>query len=322
MNIQAKDIRFTYGGSKLFALDGVDLNVQSGELFGLLGPNGAGKTTLISILAGLRTPGSGSIHLSAAPVADTAAKPSPAQPSECSASSIAWVPQDYAFYPQLSVYENLSFFSKVLGHTSIQSRSGIQTAMDICGLGEIQKKGAGKLSGGLKRRLNIAIGLLGDPGCLILDEPTVGVDPQSRHFILEAIREINGRGTTVLYSSHYMEEVQALCTKIAVMDHGKVIATGTLDQLLAGTSEGMKATINLEEPFPEISQSSGTLFETFSLTENRLKLVSESLSAQQLGDGLIELSQAGVKIRSVDSGASNLEQLFMQLTSRSLRDQV
>jgi ABC-2 type transport system ATP-binding protein len=198
-------------------------DIPSGGVYGLLGPNGAGKTTLISILAGLLTAAaSGQISLNGQPLAAARA----ANPR-----AIALVPQDYAFYPMLSVAENLRFFSAaswIWQATELKERKST-IAIAFARLEQVTGKRAEQLSGGLRRRLNLAIGLLGKPQLLLLDEPTVGVDPQSRHFLLDSIAALPAAGTTVIYTSHYMEEVEAICQRVAIIDQGQVLAEGTLE---------------------------------------------------------------------------------------------
>jgi ABC-2 type transport system ATP-binding protein len=210
--IEIRDLHFRYPGAARDALQGLSLHVRDGSLFGLLGPNGSGKTTLISLLTGLLQPSAGAVRVGE--------------------GARALVPQDYAFYPRLTVAENLRCFGGVLGLQGAALKSRMQ---EVCGVADLQDfldKRAEHLSGGLKRRLNLAIGLLNQPRLLFLDEPTVGIDPQSRNFILEAIRRLNAEGATVIYTSHYMDEVQQLCDSIGVLDEGKLLAHGSLDELL------------------------------------------------------------------------------------------
>ncbi|EQD31458.1 multidrug ABC transporter ATP-binding protein, partial [mine drainage metagenome] len=192
----------------------------------MLGPNGSGKTTLISILTGLLQSQYGQVRI------DHKSLP---QDLDDIQALISLVPQEYAFYPKLSVLENLLFFGRVLAIPAHQVHARVSEAVTVAELESFEMIRAEYLSGGLKRRLNLAIGLLNRPQLLFLDEPTVGVDPQARHFILETVRQINSNGTTVIYTSHYMEEVEALCDEIAVLDNGQMLACGTLDQLLSHT---------------------------------------------------------------------------------------
>jgi ABC-2 type transport system ATP-binding protein len=215
--IDIDHLSYRYPGSETDALRGLSLKIAPGRLFGLLGPNGSGKTTLISILSGLLLSKNGSVSING-------------RAPGSAPSDIALVPQDFAFYPRLTVLENLRFFCGVQG----LSAQRIDEALKTTGLTDARNQRAARLSGGMKRRLNIAVGLLGRPKVLFLDEPTVGIDPQSRRFILDAVKEINRGGVTVLYSSHYMEEVEALCDDVGILDEGRLLAQGGLKDLRAG----------------------------------------------------------------------------------------
>jgi ABC-2 type transport system ATP-binding protein len=213
------------------ALDGVALQLQRGQTVGLLGPNGSGKSTLISLLAGLRVPQQGRID-----------------PSPAAHRGVAWVPQEYAFYPDLGCRENLRFFAAMLQLRGAQAQSRIDAAIASCRLGEFADRLARHCSGGVRRRLNLAIALLQQPEVLLLDEPTAGVDPQSRAFLLDRVRELAAGGTAVLYATHYMEEVSAVCSDIVLLDHGRVLAVGDLATLLRGPA-GSPPHANLEALF-------------------------------------------------------------------------
>lgn len=222
--ISISQLEFSYPSSVRPVLKGIDLDIPDNALFGLLGPNGAGKTTLLSILSGLIPCPTGCLFVDGGDLAE---------PANRRAARLSLVPQEYAFYHPLTVRENLAFFAGVQGVPPEETEARIDAAVAQTGLQERLHSRAGKLSGGLKRRLNLAIGLLNRPRLLLLDEPTVGIDPHSRHFILETIRELSRNGTTVIYTSHYMEEVEELCDHIAIMDHGQILRKGTLDALLA-----------------------------------------------------------------------------------------
>ena len=231
--INITEVSKCYSRDAQRALDGVSLCVPSGCVFGLLGPNGAGKTTLISILTGMLRKDAGRVEIGGVDIDDDLA---------AVRRMIGYVPQDFAFYPALSVAENLRLFNAL---SPVQDRLGF--AIEATDLSAHLKKPAQSLSGGLKRRLNLAIGLLGQPRLLCLDEPTAGVDPQSRHFLIETIKRLRDQGLTILYTTHYMEEIERACEQIAILDHGKLIATGTLADLLA-KSQG-----NLESLFLKLT---------------------------------------------------------------------
>jgi ABC-2 type transport system ATP-binding protein len=234
--IRLENLRYRYRPEVPPALDGVSIDIARGSIHGLLGPNGAGKTTLISLLAGLLTPWEGRITIDGELLDDwRTARP----------NAIAQVPQDYAFYPMLTVTENLAFFAGAQGLPRRERQDQCARALAFSRLEAVANKRAGELSGGLRRRLNLAIGLTGEPDILLLDEPTVGVDSQSRNFLLEAVRQFAQSGRTVLYTSHYMEEVEAVCSDVSIIDHGKV--------LLAGPTAEVKCGRTLEQVFVELT---------------------------------------------------------------------
>ncbi|HEV2111511.1 MAG TPA: ABC transporter ATP-binding protein [Gammaproteobacteria bacterium] len=306
--IQIEGLSFRYAGAERDAIRELSLRVRPGSLFGLLGPNGSGKTTLISILTGLLTQAAGELRIDG--------RPMPAEARAVQGFS-ALVPQEYAFYPRLSVLENLRFFASVLAMPEIESRERLEEALSVTGLESSAAVRAEHLSGGLKRRLNLAIGLLNRPRLLFLDEPTVGMDPQSRRFILDTIKRINLTGTTVLYTSHYMEEVETLCDEIGVLDEGRLLARGNLAELLGGKA-GRRLTVNLSSPpTPEQRRALAAI-------------PGHMLAGQELGLGECSereftrvvdlLAAAGLGVSRVKYGYGNLEELFLHLTGRQLRD--
>lgn len=304
MILKIDGVSYRYREAATPALQAVSLEIPAGGVYGLLGPNGAGKTTLISLLAGLLTAADGQISLNGQTLAETRA----ANPR-----AIALVPQDYAFYPMLGVSENLRFFGGALGLSGAKLKTQIESAIAFARLEQVVGKRAEQLSGGLRRRLNLAIGLLGQPQLLLLDEPTVGVDPQSRHFLLDSIAALPAAGTTVIYTSHYMEEVEAICQKIAIIDQGLVLAEGTLEDILHSPEPLLE--LHLEQPLPaDLSARYQAVAE--SSLKYRLKLPSTAALPRLLD----ELAAAGCTIRDLNLGQHNLEQVFMRLTNRSLRD--
>ncbi len=225
--IEIRDLAFRYPGATVSALENLSLSVRDGSLFGLLGPNGSGKTTLISILAGTLPAPAGSVAIGGRELTANL----PALQAMC-----ALVPQECAFYPTLTVDENVAFFADVQPIPRGERRGRMREALAIAGLESAGATRAERLSGGMKRRLNLAIGLLNHPRVLLLDEPTVGIDPQSRHFILESIKAINARGTTVVYTSHYLEEIESLCDDIGILDCGRLIAHGARERLVGDSN--------------------------------------------------------------------------------------
>jgi ABC-2 type transport system ATP-binding protein len=212
--ITTSNIGFSYPAADQAALNDVSITIPQGSCFGLLGPNGAGKSTLLALLTGILPLQQGEVIFS----------------SQSTASAL--VPQDFAFYPSLTVQENLSCFAGLYGFSGARKQVQIAFAVHACGLEETLAKRAAQCSGGVRRRLNLAIGLLNQPQILFLDEPTVGIDAQSRHFILNTIRQLQQSGMTIVYTSHYMEEIQDICDVLAIIDHGKLLLQDTLANIL------------------------------------------------------------------------------------------
>jgi ABC-2 type transport system ATP-binding protein len=216
----AEALRYGYPKQSTLALEDVNLSLTRGEVVGLLGPNGSGKSTLINLLNGLREPQAGSVR--------RIGNPPP---------RVAWVPQEYAYYPQLTCRENLRFFASLLAVSPQERAKGMDQVVKACVLEEFLDKQLRHCSGGVRRRVNIAIGLLQAPDVLLLDEPTVGVDPQTRVFLLEQVRQLARQGAAIVYATHYMDEAMAVCNHILILDHGRVVASGDLKTLLKGTAD-------------------------------------------------------------------------------------
>jgi ABC-2 type transport system ATP-binding protein len=300
-------IHTRYPQAAEFALTDVTFGVERGEILGLLGPNGAGKTTLISHLAGILPLQRGSISVDGESLQQSR-KNHPAR--------IAVAPQEYAFFPTLTVRENLQCFGAVgRGAENFKEpiKSRIGRALAFAQLESFSRQRADALSGGLKRRLNLAIASMSDPDYLLLDEPTVGVDPQSRAFLLDAVRQLASDGMGVIYTSHYMEEVEAIAQRVVIIDHGKVLCQGLLNTLLAsGQMELRFEQKGLDDiDVKRILQSYGQI-----QTDGQILLHAHC----QPGQALQALEQAGAQIVHAEFGRLNLEHLFMQLTKRSLRD--
>jgi len=223
--LTVENLSYRYPAAASAALDGVSMRAERGSVLGLLGPNGAGKTTLISILAGLRRPAAGRVA--------------------AGHQELGLVPQELAFYPMLTVRENLRFFAGVQDLGGARLRERLEAVVAFARLDGALGQRAAELSGGLKRRLNLAIGLLTDPDLVLLDEPTVGVDPQSRAFLLESIGAMRAPARHIVYTSHYMEEVQAICDHVAILDAGRVLAAGPLATVLAGAASLEQVFLNL-----------------------------------------------------------------------------
>ncbi len=293
------------------AVQDVSFDVEHGEIFSLLGPNGAGKTTTISTLSCLLVPTRGDALIMGHSIRDD---------SMAVKQSIGVVPQEVALYPDLSAQENLTFWGKMYGLRGAELRQRVAEVLEIIGLGH-QKGRVEKFSGGMKRRLNIGIGLLPRPQVLFLDEPTVGIDPQSRRSILDSVKEFNRQGMTILYTTHYMEEAQELSDHIAIMDHGKLIAYGTHQELvkIVGELDRIDLTINAEsqQVLPQWQATEGV--HKISAEDGKLTLLVDdsNLVLPRLFETAVE---SGVRITSIAVTEPNLEAVFLHLTGRALRD--
>lgn len=221
-------------------VDGLSLTINKGEIFGLLGPNGAGKSTTMNMICSLLKPTAGDILVFGMNIRKEAAKVKP---------MIGYIPQDLAIYDNLKAWENVELFTSLYGIKGNELKKAIDESLDFVGLLDKKNAYARTFSGGMKRRLNIACALGHKPGLLIFDEPTVGIDPQSRNFILEKIKKANEDGTTIIYTSHYMEEVEAICTRVAIMDNGKIVAIGTPNELKNMVRKDKNEDITLEQVF-------------------------------------------------------------------------
>jgi ABC-2 type transport system ATP-binding protein len=300
-------LRKRYGDA--VALDGVSFRVDEGELFGLLGPNGAGKTTLLSILSCLMAPTGGYARLLGEMLG----------PSNRDARRlIGIVPQELAIYGELTARENLVFFGELYGVRGAELRRRVDDILAAVALSERADDRAATFSGGMKRRLNLGVALVHRPRLLLLDEPTVGVDPQSRNHIFEGVRRLNAGGVTILYTSHYMEEVQALCPRVGIMDHGRLVACDTLQNLL-GHLNGLirfrvpRPTPSLRERLKELSDC------TLAERDNTLELECRDVKGTLLRLVAL-LNEARVELTSLETEEPNLERVFLHLTGRALRD--
>jgi ABC-2 type transport system ATP-binding protein len=301
-----RDLSKSFGGRK--ALDGVTLDLLPGETLGLLGPNGAGKTTLVRSVAGRVVPDGGSLSILGM------------SPDQDSARSVrGWVPQEIALYPLLSARENLWTFGRYQGLAGDPLEAGIKKSLDWIGLSDRAEDKTDSLSGGMKRRLNIAAGTVHGPRVLLLDEPTVGVDPQSRERIYAMIGGLKAGGVSILYTTHYMEEAERLCDRIAIIDNGRIIALGTTEELIR-KSVGAKQALTIETTSPISSDLREKLSRAGAVVEgDRLQASVEDPAAQIRR--LLELLHAGdVGVRDLTLKSPTLEQVFLQLTGRELRE--
>lgn len=295
------------------AVDHVSLYLDKGESVGLLGPNGAGKSTTISMISTLLPPTSGEVIFNGK---------NALKDSQSLRQVLGVVPQEIALYEELSAYENMKFFGKVYGLKGKELNRRIDDVLDLIGLTDRKKEAVKTYSGGMKRRINIGITLMHEPDILIMDEPTVGIDPQSRNYILDMIRQLNiEKKLTVLYTSHYMEEVEKLCDRVYIMDHGEVIASGTNDDLKSILSNEEAIRIDVDSLSPAFKQA---LMETEAVTkvseEGQGYKVIAPKGADLLGDIFDLAKQSRTKITGVSVQTPTLEDVFLHLTGRTLRD--
>lgn len=290
-----ENVTRSYG--TLRAVDGLSIEIRQGETFGLLGPNGAGKSTSISLISGLQTADSGTVRVLGGSPRDQATR-----------MRVGVAPQSLALYDELSARENLAFFGRMYGLNGALLTKRMDWALDLAGLADRARERVTGFSGGMKRRLNIAIAMVHDPELILLDEPTVGVDPQSRNFIFETIGRLGAEGRTVLYTTHYMEEAERLCTRVAIIDLGRVCAIGSVEELVA--AHGGKSSVEAE-----IQEVSGGVQWPGTLDGSKLRFDSERPL-----DEISRLYAAGVQFRSLNMRRPGLEQVFLNLTGKVLRD--
>jgi ABC-2 type transport system ATP-binding protein len=308
--LTCRGLRKAYGD--LVALENLSLSIADGETYGLLGPNGAGKTTAISMVAGVLQPDRGEIVVAGEPVSVRAAR---------TKRHVGYVPQELAVYPDLTARENLRFFARLYGMSRADGRARTEEVLTTIGLRDRAGEQVSKYSGGMQRRLNIGIGLLHRPRLLILDEPTVGVDPQSRNAILTSVEELSAEGMAVLYTTHYMEEAERLCDRIGVLDGGRLIAEGTVRELtsLVGESDRVHiaATGDLEAAADGLRGLPGVRQATVRVDGVEVIDVDARSGLARL---LATAAAAGASIRSVSVDEPDLEAVFLHLTGKSLRE--
>jgi ABC-2 type transport system ATP-binding protein len=297
--IRVCNVSYRYAETIAAALQSVSFDVPRSEIFGLLGPNGAGKSTLLGLLSGSLTLQSGDVTI--------AGEPLPRRARQVKRMS-AMVPQEYAFYESLTGAQNLDFFGSVFGLSRSLRTQRRERAVEVCRLEEHLHKAAGHYSGGLKRRLNLAIGLLNEPQILYLDEPTVGIDAESRRCIIDAVLALKNSGTTIVYTSHYMEEVEQLCDCVAVIDNGRVVLNDRMENLLR--REGAESLqITLREPNLELAN----VLRPFGGTHVEHKFWSLTVAPDRLPEVLATLARHGVQFDRLQYGVSRLEKIYLQL---------
>lgn len=309
--IEIKDLVKKYGNTQV--VRGLSLSIRRGEIFGFLGPNGAGKTTTISMLSGLLKPTSGLVVIAGFDVVKEAGKVK---------EKIGLVPQELALYPTLNALDNLLYFGRIYGLRGKALRQRVDEVLQMVALKEFAKEAVKTYSGGMKRRLNIAAGLLHNPEVLFLDEPTVGVDPQSRNAIFERVKKLRSEGVTILYTTHYMEEAQQLCDRVAIIDQGRIIALDTPRKLIADLGGSI---IHLGVANGKLNNK---LLEQLQLLDEvkvavRIdgKVKVKALNTQEALIQMLDLfRRTNTQITSLQVLEPNLETVFLQLTGKRLRE--
>jgi ABC-2 type transport system ATP-binding protein len=297
---------------EIHAVNDVSFTVQQGEIFSLLGPNGAGKSTTISMISGLFPPDAGDAFILGHSISEDGA---------AAKACTGVVPQEIALYEDLTARENLEFWGKMYGLRGQELRRRVDEVLEMIGLAERQKDRIEKYSGGMKRRVNIGVALLHKPAVFIMDEPTVGIDPQSRRHILDGVKDLQADGATVLYTTHYMEEAQELSDHIAIIDQGRIIASGSHDELVRLVGHQDRIDLQLSEP------SEAVLAQWREIPGATQVAAEDGVITILAGDSNVVLprlfdvaNENKVRITSVDVQEPNLESVFLHLTGRALRD--
>lgn len=312
--IEVHNLEKQYAPAAEKAVKGISFNIEQGEIFSLLGPNGAGKTTTISMISCLLSPTAGD-----AIVAGHSITKAPMKVKQ----SIGVVPQEIALYDSISAQENLLFWGRMYGLSGSKLHERVQATLKISGLEDRAGDKVKTFSGGMKRRLNIAVGLLHEPQVLYMDEPTVGIDPQSRRRILDTVKELNGQGLTVLYTTHYMEEAEELSNRIGIIDHGQLIALGTQAELTQMVGRFDTITVQMDGAMAgeQLLAGVGQLPGVHQADGSVAQLILQTQDAKQLLPQLLNWTDGhGLRLRGVEIQEPNLEAVFLHLTGHGLRD--
>jgi len=310
--LEVQNLVKKYGG--VTAVKGISFDIKEGEIFSLLGPNGAGKTTTISMLSTLYTPTSGDATIDGHSIT---------KDPMAVKQVIGVVPQEIALYEDLTAKENLLFWGQMYGLSGKSLNSRVDEVLEQIDLVDKAKNRVKTYSGGMKRRVNIGVGLLHKPRLLFMDEPTVGIDPQSRRAILDTVKDLNKHGMTVLYTTHYMEEAQELSNRVGIIDHGELIALGTQDELTKQVGQTDTLVLHIGE-----NDDSATLAASLkgmkdileaNASDHEISIITPQ-AENILASVVSKANERGIKIRSLDIREPNLEAVFLNLTGRALRD--
>lgn len=310
MIVDIKNLVKKYGNKVV--INDLNLSIEEGEIYGLLGPNGAGKTTLINSIIGITAIESGEIKIFG--------KQMNKAKNEIK-KNIGVVPQNIALFTEFSAYENVKFFGKLYGLKGKELEDGVKEALDFVELWDRKNDRPGKYSGGMQRRLNIACAIVHKPQLIIMDEPTVGIDPHSRNHIMESIKRLNELGSTIIYTSHYMEEVEALCGKVAIVNHGKVVIEGTKDEVKNYIKEDKTLEVVLDKNDPQCIEqiSKINLVKSCSYEGNKLVVII-SKTCDDISEIIKVLSGCNVKINHINMKEKHLEDIFLSITEKNIGD--
>lgn len=305
--IEIKNLRKSF--KNVVAVDGINLSIKDKDIHGILGPNGAGKSTTINCILGLLKEDEGEVIFEEQYHLNKWKK------------NIGYVPQDLALYDELTVYENVSFFCSLYGFKKDELEKNVNDALDFTGLKEFKNKKVQTLSGGQKRRLNIACGIAHKPRLIIMDEPTVGIDPQSRNLILSNIKELNENGASIIYTTHYMPEVEEICNAITVIDHGKIIAHGTKADIISMIDKKIKTIFEFNKALDEDDKAKlKEAFPDMAISINSNVLTIKHKENTNVINKVINLFESKYEINNINKEEPTLEEVFLDLTGKELRD--
>ncbi|MGG7057327.1 ABC transporter ATP-binding protein [Clostridium nigeriense] len=308
--IEIKDLVKKYDDN--IAVDNISLSIEEGEVYGILGPNGAGKSTTISLICSLLFPTSGEIKILGEDIRKN---------SISVKRNLGLVPQNIALYRDFTAYENIKFFGELYGLKGKELNEEIDKALEFTGLLDVKKKKAEEFSGGMLRRLNIACAIVHSPKILIMDEPTVGIDPQSRNNIMQAVKKLNKKGVTIIYTTHYMEEAESLCTKIAIIDKGKIIVEGTKEELKDIVSDKKILNIGVDDIYKVNLEALRNVEGVIDISiNNNNVIITSSKDVNNLSKIIKEISNEDLKINDLGFKEITLETVFLSLTGKKLRD--
>lgn len=309
MVVEVKNLVKRYG--EKLAVDNMNLTVSEGEILGLLGPNGAGKTTLINSIIGVTEIQSGEVNLFGKEFKKNAMEIK---------KNIGVVPQNLALFKEFTAIENVTYFAQLYGLKGSELKAAVKQALEFTNLWDRRNDYPKQYSGGMQRRLNIACSIVHKPKLIIMDEPTVGIDPQSRNHILESIRKLNQMGSTIIYSSHYMEEVEALCSRVAIMDNGRLIAEGTVEELAEYVLEEQIANITVTQPSYSLIAAVKELYGVKECNLSGNVMIVALDKGSSISKVINAITQNGGAITKIHVEEATLEDVFLTLTGKKLRD--